>query len=152
MRCGEAGPGDRLDSRGGEIAIRANRLDPSHTYRLSIIHNSTVVLEKDITGQLEWEELFPHDGVGWVVVKVVNKDLRDDAAISNPLFFSTNPVRVTGRSLPDSLDRYWDAPAAQELLYYLVDGTWRRDYPGRSPGDVPWEAFRWDDWRKILNR
>jgi len=152
VRCGEAGPGDRIESRCGEIAIRANRLDPSHTYRLSIIHNSTVVLEKDIIGQLEWEELFPHDGVGWVVVKMVNKDLRDDAAISNPLFFSTNPVRVTGRSLPDSLHRYWDAPAAQELLYYLVDGTWRRDYPGRSPGDVPWEAFRWDDWRKILNR
>jgi len=150
VRCGEAGPGDRVEDRGGAIHVRASRLDRSHTYRLSIIHNSAVVLQRTITGLVEWDEVFQHDGPGWVVVKVVNKNLRDDAAISNPIFFSTNPVRVTGHPLPDSLVPYWELPGAMELLYYLADGSWRNDFPGRNPGDVPWEAFHWDDWVALL--
>lgn len=152
VQCGAAGPGDLVDARGGRIFIRASRLERGHEYKLTVIHNGAVTREQTVTGLLEWEDTFDHDGAGWVVVKLVNQSAKDSAAIANPIFFKKGPVRVTGHPLPKSLVRYWEKPGAMDLLYYLAQGDWRNDFPGRNPGEVPWEAFRWDDWKNLLSR
>ncbi len=152
VQCGTAGPGDLVDARGGRISIRANRLERDHEYKLTVIHNGRVTRDQTIGGLLEWEDSFDHDGPGWVVVKLVNKSAKDSAAITNPIFFKREPLRVTGHPLPRRLNRYWEKPGAMDLLYYLAQGGWRNDFSGRKPGEVPWEAFRWDDWKKLLGR
>ena len=62
-----------------------------------------------------------------------------------------DPVRVTGHPLPEREIRYWEMPGGMERCYYLAEGLWRKDFPGRNPGEVPWEAFRWDDWKSFLS-
>jgi hypothetical protein len=150
VKCGEAGPGDRVDANGGRISVHVSRLDRSHTYTMSVIHNGVTIREKSFGGLLEWEDSFDHDGAGWVVVKIVNTSVRYSAAIANPLFFSMDPVRVTGLPLPEREIRYWEMPGAMDLCYYLAEGLWRNDFPGRNPGEVPWEAFQWDAWSDLL--
>jgi hypothetical protein len=150
VTCGQAGPGDLIAAKGGRISIHASRLERSHTYTASVIYNGKVIREKTFTGLLEWEDAFEHDGAGWVVVKVINASVLYSGAIANPLFFERDPVRVTGHPLPEKEIRYWENPDAMELCYYLAEGNWRKDFPAYNPGEVPWEAFRWDDWRRLL--
>jgi hypothetical protein len=83
-------------------------------------------------------------------VKVVNQTQPYSAALTNPLFFNARPVRVTGQALQPTLVKWWDYPGAMDLLYYLSEGHWRKDFPGRNPGEIPWEAFRWVDWKALL--
>lgn len=150
VACGEAGPGDIVESSGGKVFIKVNGLEPAHRHCLTVIFNGKPVREEIISGETTWELEIMHEGTGWLVVKVVNLSQPYSAALTNPLFFNTRPVRVTGHALPDSLFKWWDLPGAMDLLYYLSEGHWRSDFPGTNPGEIPWEAFRWADWKALL--
>ena len=151
VKCGNAGPGDRVAARGGTVTIHASQLERSHAYKVSVIHNGATIRKKSVSGVLEWEDSFEHDGAGWVVVKIINQSARYSGVIANPIFFSMNPLRVTGHPLPEREIRYWEMPGAMERCYYLAEGLWRNDFPSCNPGEVPWEAFRWDDWKSFLS-
>ena len=57
--------------------------------------------------------------------------------------------------------RNWDAAvgAAATEAGRKLDGVvflgaeigWRQDRPDVIKANIPWEAFRWDDWEKFLN-
>ena len=48
--------------------------------------------------------------------------------------------------------RYWEYPGGMDLLYYLAEGNRPKDFPDKNPGEVSWEAFRWDGWKALLAR
>ena len=150
VACGEAGPGDIVESSGGKVFIKVNGLEPAHRHCLTVIFNGKPVREEIISGESTWELEITHEGTGWLVVKVVNQTQPYSAALTNPLFFNARPVRVTGQALQPTLVKWWDYPGAMDLLYYLSEGHWRKDFPGRNPGEIPWEAFRWVDWKALL--
>jgi len=152
ISCGGAGPGDVVDERGGCVAIKINNLDPDHQYRLSLVHNGKTIREETFAGVSEWNKSLEHHGSGWLLAKVLNLTHPYSAALTNPIFFKSSPVRVTGHPLPKEIVKWWEAPEAMELLYYLSEGHWHKDFPGRSPGEIPWEAFRWADWKSLLTR
>jgi len=152
ITCGEAEAGDLVDEIGGRVTINLTSLDPDDSYRFSLVFNGKTIREETLTGLTEWNQSVDHHGSGWVLAKVVNLSRPYSSALTNPIFFKSPPVRVTGHELPKKLIKWWDAPEAMELLYYLSEGHWRKDFPGRNPGEIPWEAFRWADWKSLLER
>lgn len=150
MSCNGYGPGDTCPDQSGLVVFSCAGLNPAHTYRASVIRNGVVAKEWVINGQTEFHGDYPNDSVGWVVVRVVNETLPYDAALTNPIFFKKEPIRVTGQPLPEQEIAWWDLPGGLDLSYYLAKGDWLKDFPGRNPGEIPWEAFRWEDWQKFL--
>lgn len=45
-----------------------------------------------------------------------------------------------GRPLGDHVKTFRD----------LGRGDWHNDFPDSQPGEVPWDAFKWDDWKTFL--
>lgn len=150
VACGPWGPGDTCPEHSGTVTIDVSHLNPDHTYRLDVIRNGHAVREWKISGAAGSHESFQNEAGGWVVVRLVNESLPYDAALTNPIFFGCEPVRVTGQQLPAQEVAWWDRPGGLDLCYYLSQGDWLRDFPGHEPGEIPWEAFRWDDWVKFL--
>ena len=151
IACEQWRPGDTCPAETGRVTIACRELNNAHTYRLDVIHNGSVAMTRTISGVKEFDDEFLNEKTGWVVVRLVNESLPYDAAITNPIFFKTWPVRVTGHPLPEKEIAWWDRPGGLDLSYYLAKGSWLKDFPGREPGELPWEAFRWDDWEKFLN-
>lgn len=133
-----------------EIAVACSALDPNDRYRLDLIHNGCEVTGWDVAGSATFEARYANTVPGWMVARLVNQSKPYDAALTNPVFFGAEPVRVTGHPLPDQLIAWWEKPGAIERAYYLARGEWRRDFPGCQPGEIPWTAFRWDDWKLFL--
>ena len=150
ITCGACGPGDTCRADAGLIKIACTELNRDHTYRLSVIRNGSVAREWTVAGQTEFSAEYLNEGKGWTVARLVNETKPYDAALTNPIFFKTEPVRVTGHPLPENEIAWWDRPNGLGLSYYLAKGDWLKDFPDRNPGEIPWEAFRWDDWEKFL--
>ena len=151
IACDGRGPGDTCPSDGGLVAVGCTGLNKEHSYRLAVIHNGLVAKEWAVAGKTDFATEFLNESHGWVVARLVNESLPYDAALTNPIFFKTEPIRVTGHPLPENEIAWWDRPGGLDLSYYLAKGDWLKDFPGRQPGEIPWEAFRWDDWKKFLN-
>jgi hypothetical protein len=151
ITCGTCGPGDTFPENGGMVKIACNRLDPAHTYRLSLIHNGAVGREWTVERSTRFDAEYANESGGWVVARLVNQSKPYDAALTNPIFFKNEPVRVTGHPLPEKEIAWWNRPGGLDLSYYLAKGDWLKDYPGHNPGEIPWEAFRWDEWVKFLD-
>lgn len=151
LTCGGSGPGDFLEESGGQVTLSCSPLRPEHRYRLEILHNGHATHEWTIEGVPEFCTGYVHEGEGWIVARLINESLPHDAALTNPIFFKKAPLRVTGLPLPDREIAWWKLPGALALSSYLAKGDWLRDFPGRQPGEVPWEAFRWDDWVSLLS-
>lgn len=150
LTCGRLEPGDFSQEKGGLLHIACSGINPQHSYRLSIIHGGRVTREWTFGGVDQFYAEHIHDGEGWIVARLVNESLPHDAALTNPLFFRNAPLRVTRRLLPTSQIRWWEFPGALDLCYYLARGDWLLDFPGHQPGEIPWEAFRWEDWTSLL--
>ena len=150
LACGAYGPGDVCPEAGGPLDLGCSNIRPEHTYRLSIIHGGRVAREWEVRGLSRFSTTHAHEGRGWVVARLVNESLPHDAALTNPVFFGSAPERVTGHPLPEKEIAWWKLPGALERSYYLAKGEWLRDFPGREPGQVPWEAFGWDGWASLL--
>ena len=150
ISCDGRGPGDTCPMEGGQIVIGCTGLNKAHSYRLSVIHNGSVAREWTFAAETEFDAGWLNESKGWVVARLVNESLPYDAALTNPIFFKTDPIRVTGHPLPENEIPWWDRPGGLDLSYYLAKGDWLKDFPGHQPGEIPWEAFRWDDWKKFL--
>lgn len=152
ITCGGASAGDFVRERGGPLRAEASGLDRADSYRIEFVANSRVVGSRRISGVEACEASHEMDGPGWVVARLVNLDKPHDAALTNPVFFGNEPRRVTGAPLPASEFAWWNLPGAMDLCYHLAAGIWHRDFPHCAPGEVPWEAFRWEDWLSLLAR
>jgi len=152
ITCDQFGPGDVCPAAGGPLKIMCSNIRPEHSYRLAIIHNGRIARDWEIQGASEFRTYHIHDGEGWTVARLINECLPHDAALTNPIFFKNPPVRVTGQKLPEDEITWWNYPGALDLCYYLAKGDWLSDFPGREPGEIPWEAFRWDDWVALLSK
>lgn len=150
ISCGACGPGDTSPEEGGLVKISCGALDPAQTYKLNLIRNGKPVAEWTVAGSASFHSEFPNDRGGWVLARLVNQSKPYDAALTNPIFFKNEPVRVTGHPLPETEIAWWDRPGGLDRAYYLAKGDWLGDFPGHNPGEVPWEAFRWDDWVEFL--
>jgi len=150
ITCGACGPGDTHPNIAGKVHISCSRLNPAHLYRLDIIHNGVPLAEWSVQDSERFDAEFFNASGGWIVARLVNQSQPYDAALTNPIFFKQEPIRVTGHPLPEQEIAWWDRPGGLELSYHLARGDWHRDFPGCQPGEVPWEAFRWDDWVKFL--
>ncbi|MEI8310780.1 MAG: hypothetical protein WCH98_08490, partial [Verrucomicrobiota bacterium] len=150
IACGEYGPGDKCPTDNGHLAISCTELNKDHTYRLDVIRDGHVAANWTIAGATDFHARYLNEGKSWVVARLVNESLPYDAALTNPIFFNIQPVRVTGHPLPEMEIAWWDRPGGLDLSYYLAKGDWLKDFPGHQPGEIPWEAFRWDDWTKFL--
>jgi len=151
LTCGHFGPGDLCHEAGGLVNIVCSGIQPGHNYRLAIIHGGRVAREWTLHGVSEFCADYVHDGEGWIVARLINESLPHDAALTNPLFFKKAPHRVTGQQLPETENAWWELPGALDRCYYLAKGEWLRDFSGCQPGEIPWEAFRWDDWSALLS-
>lgn len=152
MASGDYGPGDFCPAPGGVVHISCTGLNESHTYHLDVISNGAVVETRTISGEPAFETDFTGASAGWIVARLVNKSLPHDAALTNPIFFKNEPVRVTAQQLPEKLLAWWELPGALERCYYLAGGHWHDDFPSCAPGEVPWEAFRWEDWEQFIRK
>lgn len=150
ITCGQHGPGDFCPAPDGLVQMACTGLNKDHTYQLDLIRNGTVVRSWTIAGEASFKIGFLNEHPGWVVARLVNKSLPYDAALTNPIFFRNPPVRVTGHLLPEKEIAWWDRPGALERCYYLTRGDWHNDFPACQPGEIPWDAFRWDDWVNFL--
>jgi hypothetical protein len=150
MACGACGPGDTCPEAGGTVAVSCKGMNRDHDYRLEVIRNGTAAKEWSIRGTDEFRAEYLHESGGWVVARLVNKSIPYDAALTNPIFFKNQPIRVTGQPLPEKEIAWWDLPGAVERCYYLARGDWHSDFPECQPGEIPWEAFQWDDWKEFL--
>lgn len=151
LACGRFGPGDFCPEAGGLVNLVCSRIRPEHSYRLSLIHNGRVVREWTMQGVSEFHADHVHDGGGWIVARLINESRSHDAALTNPVFFQKVPHRVTGHPLPEKEIAWWRLPGALERCSHLANGDWLCDFPGRRPGEIPWEAFQWDDWISLLS-
>lgn len=152
IACGASGPGDTCPDDDGLVKISCNALNREHTYRLSVIRNGSVATEWTVEGTAAFDAEYQNESGGWLVARLVNQTKPYDAALTNPIFFKNEPIRVTGHPLPENEIAWWDRPGGLDLCYYLSKGDWLKDYPGCNPGEVPWEAFRWDDWVAFLSK
>lgn len=150
IACGSCGPGDTFPEKAGGIKISCSSLDPAHSYRLDVIRNGTTAAHWNVQGVTTFETDYLNESGGWVLARIVNQSKPYDAALTNPIFFNKEPVRVTGHPLPDDEIAWWDRPGGLDRAYYLAKGEWLKDFPDHQPGQVPWEAFRWDDWVRFL--
>jgi hypothetical protein len=150
ISCGPHRAGDVCPDAAGKIKILCSHLNSGHKYRLDLIVNGVAAAGWTVADRVSFQASFDNDSPGWAVARLVNESKPYDAALTNPIFFKTPPVRVTGHPLPDREIAWWDRPGALEKCYYLARGDWHRDFPDSQPGEVPWEAFRWDDWRSFL--
>lgn len=152
IACGASGPGDTCPDDDGLVKISCNALNREHTYRLSVIRNGSVATEWTVEGTAAFDAEYQNESGGWLVARLVNQTKPYDAALTNPIFFKNEPIRVTGHPLPENEIAWWDRPGGLDLCYYLSKGDWLKDYPGCNPGEVPWEAFRWNDWVAFLSK
>lgn len=150
LSCGDQGPGGHVAAGGGEIRVSTSGLRSDSSYRIEILHCGRVCFERQVSSSESASTTFAHEGSGWVLARLLNTSDRAEAALTNPIFFGPEPQRVTGRKLPAELFRWWEVPGAEALALYLAAGEWQKDFPGRNPGEVPFAAFRWDDWLRIL--
>lgn len=151
LHCGQYGIGDFCPTAEGQLDITCTQLNKRHAYRLEIIRNGVVVEQWKLGNTEAFTASFLNDTQGWVVARLINESLPHDAALTNPIFFQCEPIRVTGLPLPAQEIAWWERPGAMELCYYLTRGDWHQDFPECQPGEVPWAAFRWEDWVKLLN-
>ncbi len=151
ISCGDVIQGGVVSARGGELRIAAADLDPGATYRLDCITTGgRIVFSTEQSGVSRFDLTYLHEGGAWVLARLINTHQQHDAALTNPIFFGCEPVRVTAQKPPSALVPWWKNPESRDMLDYLTLGTWRRDFPSCQPGELPATAFQWENWKSLL--
>jgi hypothetical protein len=155
LRCGESRAGGRTHNLPAKVVASAKNLRPGVNYQLTILANGQPVAGMEFAASTPDENAEVTANVvreGWVVATLDGPEPRREAAITNPILLGNRVQCVNARPLAKNPTAYWHNPDAQSLLNYLIHGEFRRDFPGLEPGQVPPEAFRWDDWCRVLEK
>ncbi len=153
LRCGTTQPGGRVAETPARVTATTRGLRPATPYTLAILANGKPVASQCATTaqpDASFELSAVIESAGWVLATLDGPDPRREAAITNPILIGPGIQCLNALPHAPKPPAYWSDPAAIRLLDYLIHGEFRRDFPGLEPGQVPPEAFRFDDWTKVI--